>query len=76
MKSIYIFFYLMELIQNVLTRTPAKGINITFRVSKFDLELPIKGMREIKSNLKERFAIFVKKEKFHPRWDSNPQPLN
>ena len=27
-------------------------------------------------NLTERFGIFVKKEKFHPRWDSNPQPLN
>ena len=31
--------------------------------------------REMKINLKERFGIFVTKEKFHPRWGS-PQPLN
>ena len=55
----------MELIQNDLTRTPAKGINITFRISKFDLKLPMKGMREMKFNLKDRFAIFVKKEKLY-----------
>ena len=66
----------MELIQNDLTHTPAKGTNITFRVSMFDLKLPRKGMREIKFNLKERFTKFVKKEKFHPPWDLNPQLLN
>ena len=32
--------------------------------------------REAKINLKPPFGMFVKKEKFHPRWDSNPQPLN
>ena len=32
--------------------------------------------REAKINLKPPFGMFVKKEKYHPRWDSNPQPLN
>ena len=30
----------------------------------------------MKTNLKERFVIFVKKVKLQPRGVSNPQPLN
>ena len=32
--------------------------------------------REMKMNLKGRIKVFVKNEKLHPQWDSNPQPLN
>ena len=32
--------------------------------------------REANINLNPPFGMFVKKEKYHPRWDSNPQPLN
>ena len=51
----------------------------TFRVSRFQeiaCEIHSHLAREVKMNLKQRFGMFAKKEKFHPRWDSNPQPLN
>ena len=62
-----------------LTRTGAKGISITFWVSQFqeiacDIQSHLTG--EVNINLKPPFGMFVKKETFHPRWDSNPQPLN
>ena len=69
----------MQQLQKPLTRTAAKGISITFRVSQFqEIALDIRShlAKEVKINLKQRFGMFVKKEKFHPRWDSNPQPLN
>ena len=65
--------------QKDLTRTGAEGISNTFRVSQFQeiaCEIHSHLAREVKINLKQRFGMFVKKEKFHPRWDSNPQPLN
>ena len=64
----------MQRIQEDLTRTAAKAIGIIS--SGFAVPLEIAGdihsqpAREMKFNLKERFAIFVKKEKFHPQWDS------
>ena len=65
--------------QKDLTRTGAKGISITFRVSQFQeiaCDIHSHIARQVKINLKQRFGMFVKKEKFDPRWDSNPQPLN
>ena len=65
--------------QKDLTRTGAKGISITFRVSQFqEIACDIHSHlgREVKMNLTQIFGMFVEKEKFHPRWDSNPQPLN
>ena len=65
--------------QKDLTRTGAKGISITFQVSQFHeiaYDIHPHLAREIKINLQQRLGMFVKKEKFHPRWDSNPQPLN
>ena len=62
-----------------LTRTGAKRITITFRLSEFQeiaCDIHSRLAREVKINLKQRFGMFVKREKFHPRWDSNPQPLN
>ena len=65
--------------QKDLTRTGGKGISVTVRFSQFqDIACDIHShlAREVKINLKQRLGMFVKKEKFHPRWDSNPQPLN
>ena len=69
----------MQQRQKPPTRTAAKGISITFRVSQFQeiaCDIHSRLAREVKINLKQQFGMFVKKEKFHPRWDSNPQPLN
>ena len=70
---------LMQQMQKLLTRTAAKGISITFRVSQFQetaCDIHLHLAREVKINLKQRFGMFVKKEKFQRLWDSNPQPLN
>ena len=69
----------MQQMQKDLTRTGAKGISITFRASHFQeiaYDIHSHLARGVKINLKQRFRMFVKKETFHPRWDSNPQPLN
>ena len=74
-----VVFLLMQQMQKGLTRTGATGISITFRIMQFqEIACDIHSYlaREMKINLKERFGMFVKKEKIHPRWDSNPQPLN
>ena len=74
-----VVFLLMQQMQKDLTRTGAKGISIIFRVSRFQqiaCDVHSHLAREVKINLKQRFKMFVKKEKLHPRWDSNPQPLN
>ena len=65
--------------QKDLTRTGSKGISITFRVTQFQeiaCDIHSHLTREVNINLKPPFGGFVKKEIFHPRWDSNPQPLN
>ena len=69
----------MQQMQKPVTRTAAKGISITFRVSQFQeiaFDIHSHLARDVKINLKMRFGMFVKKEEFHPRWDLNPQPLN
>ena len=69
----------MQEMQKDLTRTGAEGISIPFRGSQFQeiaCDMHSHLAREVKINLKQRFGMFVKKEKFHPQWDSNPQPLN
>ena len=69
----------MQQMQKDLTRTGSNGISITFQLSQFQeiaCDIHSHLAREIKINLKQRFGMFVKKEAFHPRWDSNPQPLN
>ena len=65
--------------QKDLTRTGVGGISIPFRGSQFQeiaCDMHSHLAREVKINLKQRFGMFVKKEKFHPQWDSNPQLLN
>ena len=65
--------------QKDLRRTGAKGINVPFWALQFQeiaCDIHSHLAREMKINLMERFGMFVKKEKIHPRWDSNPQPLN
>ena len=79
-KALYtVVFLLTQKMQKHPTPTGAKGISITFRVSqsqKIASHIHSHQARDVKINLKQRFGMFVKKEKFHPRWDSNPQPLN
>ena len=81
MKSFYIVFFLID-------RSNPKGSDrytcernqyyfSFFEVLlEIDHERNLQLAREMTFNLKERFGIFVEKEKFHPRWDSNPQRLN
>ena len=55
--------------QKDLTRTGARGIGITFRVSQFQETACDKHShptREVKINVKTRFAILLKKEKNTP----------
>ena len=79
-KALYtVVLLLIQRIEKPLTRRGAKGISITFRVSQFQetaCDIHLHLAREVKINLKQRFRMIVKMEKFHPRWDSNPQPLN
>ena len=61
--------------QKDLTRARAKGISITFRVSQFQeiaCDIHSHLAREVKINVKQIFGMFVKKEKFHPRWEFEP----
>ena len=72
-------FLLMQQMQKDMTGTGAKGISITVRVSLFQeiaCDIHSHLARGVNINLKQRFGMFVKKEKFHPRWDLNSQPLN
>ena len=59
----------MQQMQKDLTHTGAKGIGITFRVSQFQeiaCDKYSHPAREVKVNLKTRFAILLKKEKNIP----------
>ena len=74
-----VVFLLMQEMQKDLTRTGAEGISIPFRGSQFQeiaCDIHSHLAREVMINLKQRFGMFVKKEKFNPRWNSNSQPLN
>ena len=74
-----VVFVLMQEKQKDLKRTGAEGISIPFRGLQFQeiaCDIHSHLAREVKINIKQRFGMLVKKEKFHPRWDSNPQPLN
>ena len=79
-KALYtVVFLLMQQMQKDLTRTGARWISITFWVSQFQeiaCDIHSHLAREVKINMKQKFGMFVKKEKVHPRLDSNPQPLN
>ena len=59
---------------SVIERCPyQRGV----RMERFDcIDIHSHLAREVKINLKQRFGMFVKKEKFHPRWDSIPQSLS
>ena len=62
-------FLLMQQMQKDLTRTGAKGIGITFRVSQFQeiaCDIHSHLAVEVKINLKQRFGMFVKKKNSTP----------
>ena len=60
----------LEIARDLYSQQPREmKINLKKRVGTY-------LAREAKINLNPPFGMFVKKEKFHPRWDLNPQPLN